>query len=681
MSFALARRSPVRRNAGERLTRAVVVTCLILSAASAHADATSSADDGPKLVWASGGEAGGTRKLLTVARGPGDAWLVACEEWSVEVWDLKTGALVTYIDLELEGAQDIAVSASGEAVAAVSMDGLIRCWNLPSGTARWSVASRIDASRCIAISRDGKTIVSGGDDGDLHSWSATGQSTGKWRAHEGGVRTLAFASDGSSFASGGRDHSVKTWSAADHAAMRELRGHTDTVACVAYDAQGVRLVSGSDDGGARVWDLSTGASLVTVAVPHAAISSVAFSPDGKKICAATDGSGHAVHVWNAGNGELAFATGGDSWASIRAVAIAPDGRQIVSGAEQGHLARWSLDTGAFLSSNVCHHAPINALYFTADGRSLLGTSVGDGTAIVRNAATGALESKICNAALPAPASVPAECRSMLAGAPLVGAAMTSDGALLAIASMSGNLRLFSTSSGESVRALVTKTDSSWEQGFRRVMTEPATLVAISPNDRALVAIGGDRKLQTWSLPDGKPVSSVAVAGEWFDSLAVTSNPSAIFFTDDNRALQCWRDGARVWSWSAKGQEVACACAFPDQSQIAIGCADHTIRILDARTARIVREMSGHRDVVTRLAYSPDGRVLVSTSEDDKTVRFWRVADGASLWIDDSPAASGVTALAFGGGNIPCVAYGHRDGTVMMFSAPKAAKDSAASKPK
>jgi WD40 repeat protein len=60
---------------------------------------------------------------------------------------------------------------------------------------------------------------------------------------------------------------------------------------------------------------------------------------------------------------------------------------------------------------------------------------------------------------------------------------------------------------------------------------------------------------------------------------------------------------------------------PDGTRLAVGCADHTIRLWDVATREEVAELRGHEAYVHAVAFSPDGTRLASASG-DYTIRIW-----------------------------------------------------------
>jgi WD40 repeat protein len=106
---------------------------------------------------------------------------------------------------------------------------------------------------------------------------------------------------------------------------------------------------------------------------------------------------------------------------------------------------------------------------------------------------------------------------------------------------------------------------------------------------------------------------------------------------------------------------------PDGKMIASASDDNTVILWDAETGQpIGQPLAGHTDAVTCAAFHPDGKVLVSGSDDD-TIILWDSNTGQPIGKPITGHADSVVSMAFSADG-KLLASGGRDNTVILWDA-------------
>ncbi|KAG1676620.1 hypothetical protein FOA52_008749 [Chlamydomonas sp. UWO 241] len=272
-------------NAGsvERVVPLTLPSGAVLSAAGASVDggtvlaagvgtggivsAARTTSDGAPAGAFSGATVAGLTAVATVSNGA--VAVAVASGLSVSVWRGAVLVATLQVGPSFGTVPALALSPSGNRLAASSSDGSLRVWNVGGGwpmggrvgdlVAELLLPSSVAVATSVALSSDGTIVV-----------APTGSWLRVWQVSESGSWRLRFT----------------------------LSGHTQAIRSVAVSSDGKRAFSGACDGTARAWDLSTGSLLAEFPLGGASscVEAISCSADGQTVVVAGQADA-LVRLW------------------------------------------------------------------------------------------------------------------------------------------------------------------------------------------------------------------------------------------------------------------------------------------------------------------------------------------------------------------------------------------------
>jgi WD40 repeat protein/serine/threonine protein kinase len=159
--------------------------------------------------------------------------------------------------------------------------------------------------------------------------------------------------------------------------------HPGTVKAAVFGADG-RLVATACGDTAQVWDAGTGARIGPPLRHTARIRAVALSPDGRLLL--TGGDDRVARLSETATGRPVGAPLAHA-GQVEHVAFSPDGKVALTGAKDGTARLWDTATGTALGQPLAHNDIVRVIAFSPDGR-LAATGSNDATARLWEVPTG-----------------------------------------------------------------------------------------------------------------------------------------------------------------------------------------------------------------------------------------------------------------------------------------------------
>jgi WD40 repeat protein/tetratricopeptide (TPR) repeat protein len=571
----------------------------------------------------------------------GRSLVTASEDGTARLWDVSTGKQLTPPLRHATKVLQAAFSPGGRRLVTASA-GAARLWDTATGKLLWSLPHRGRVLQA-SFSRDGRRLVTAGADRTARIWDTkTGKEIAPSLKHRKGVRKASFSPDGRHVVTASLDRTARVWEAKTGKCLSVLK-HKDKVWDAEFSPDGRRIVTASDDKTARVWDARTGQPLQTLRehkdeVTHAAFSPdgrylvtagqdswaqvhdadsgrptgsplvhhhvvnlAAFSPDGRRVLTASEDQ--TARVWDAGTGEpltppLEHLNG------VRFAAFSPDGRLVVTASQDRLVRLWDISRCRSFDVQVRHHNEVNWASFSPDGK-LLVTAGDDATARLWDAVNGQ------------PVTPP-----LPHGSRVLRAVFSPNGKFLATTSEDRTARVWRVKTGRACTPPLKHQGEIWALSF-------------SPDSRLLVTGGEDQVAQVWQAATGrcvtKPLRHPKISN---------SRRGGPFRRPPGGRGSRSRSGPRHPGWHPRLMDLGVLIPVSQKKPRSSGAppappdrgdrVSPSFRGEDQPPPAMRRQprLKPRQGILT-VAFSPQGD-RVATGSSDQTVRVWSVATGKAL---------------------------------------------------
>lgn len=386
---------------------------------------------------------------------------------------------------------------------------------------------------------------------------------------------------------------------------------------LAYAASSKLIATSGGFGQIFLYSAVDGALVRVLRGHEGTVTAVAFSPDGAKL-ASGDEFG-IIKIWNVADGTVSREWRAHIFRAVRGILFSPEGDLLVSAGEDG-IEVWDTKNWS-LVRQFRQGATTASLAFSADGKVL---------------AIGGFETILIQV------SDWKELRRLRNSSRVL--ALSPDGQFLALCG--SEITLVRVSDGKTLQVL-------------RGHADGVNYLAFSHDGKLLASASQDKTIALWDPIAGRVLRTMTRHNAPVNVVLFSEDDQQLISIGDDRTVRVWRtaDGIQISQIEGDLAGPTYTIAVSPSGSLVAAARDNEIQILNLADGKLIQTLTGHRARVTDLEFSPDGKILVSSScavelltEYERCpqgeIRFWDPFSGQPISIWDKGHDELVVDIAF-----------------------------------
>ncbi len=565
-------------------------------------------------------------RINNINYSPDETQIAVASATGVWIYDAKTGIELTLLTDHVSRNNHLAFAPDGKTLASGSREKIL-LWDISSGNLLKSFKGNDVRLEFLRFFEDGKTLLCVYHDGTACLWDVTTDTKKELRAASlrglgGGLRSFlgqsVFTADlyldikngNGMWALGYDNGKIRLDDVTTGRHLKTLQVGDQPVYRLGFSPDGNLLVAQPLNGPLHLWDSTTGESVKILKNPSLD-SILSFSKDSKTlICQARSGE---IKLWDVATKTFHATFGKKLETSIQASAFSSNFKTITEANQDGIIRIWDVTTGNEISSfSTGHTDGAGKLVFSPDSRTLVSRN---GSAILLWDTHNFIRTS----------------KRIDSDTGISSLVFSLDGkTLITSGGFSFKKQVRETSTTESVLGSLSLWDArNWNKLSDFPVESHTILPGQKPTHTSMESLGGPTVFSQNGYMFAK-VTNEEPARRKPTEKRIKDDDDIERAKQDNRfSILLWEvpDGKLHFILKGHTDNINALAFTPNGRMLASGSNDGTIRLWDASTGTEMLSLSSEK--LQALVFSIDRKILASGSENG-TIRLWDVATGKQI---------------------------------------------------